>query len=104
MLLCAIEVYENSKRKNSKKPYLDFRMFPQRKGRRAVRVRTGRTGSVSGNDRGHRGKAGFRIVRDAGMVQKPGQAPRRNAFSPRLRAVGSEPVPVLNHAVMRTFV
>jgi len=29
-----------------------------------------------------------------GMVQKRGQAPRRNAFSPRLRAIGSEPVPV----------
>ncbi len=28
------------------------------------------------------------------MVQKRGQAPRRNAFSPRLRANGSEPVPV----------
>ena len=29
-----------------------------------------------------------------GMVQKRGQAPRRNAFSPRLRAIGSEPVPI----------
>ena len=38
-----------------------------------------------------------------GMVQKRGQAPRRSAFSPRLRAVGSGPVgpvPVLNHAVL----
>ncbi len=70
MLLCAIEVYENSKRKNPKKPYPEFRMFPRRKGRRAMRVRTGRTGSVSGNDRGHRGKAGFSIVRDANIRLK----------------------------------
>jgi len=64
MLFSEIEVYENSKRKNPKKPYPDFRMFPQRKERRAMRAFTG---SVSGNDRGHRGKAGFRIVRDANI-------------------------------------